>query len=66
MGRQIAICLDNKVISAPVVQERISGGNAQISGRFSTAEAQRLAIMLRAGALPVAVEILRTGQWARP
>ncbi len=58
VGRQIAICLDNKVISAPVVQERISGGNAQISGRFSTAEAQRLAIMLRAGALPVAVEIL--------
>jgi preprotein translocase subunit SecD len=58
VGRQIAICLDGKVISAPVVQERISGGNAQISGRFSTAEAQRLSIMLRAGALPVAVEIL--------
>jgi preprotein translocase subunit SecD len=58
IGRQIAIVLDGKVISAPVVQERISGGNAQISGRFSTAEAQRLAIMLRAGALPVPVEIL--------
>ena len=58
VGRQIAICLDGKVISAPVVQERISGGNAQISGRFSMAEAQRLSIMLRAGALPVAVEIL--------
>jgi len=58
VGRQIAICLDGKVISAPVVQERISGGSAQISGRFSTAEAQRLSIMLRAGALPVAVEIL--------
>ncbi len=58
VGRQLAISLDGKVISAPVVQERISGGNAQISGRFSTAEAQRLAIMLRAGALPVAVEIL--------
>jgi preprotein translocase subunit SecD len=58
VGRQIAIVLDGKVISAPVVQERISGGNAQISGNFTTAEAQRLAIMLRAGALPVPVEIL--------
>ncbi len=58
VGRQIAICLDGIVISSPVVQERISGGSAQISGRFSSAEAQRLAIMLRAGALPVAVEIL--------
>ncbi|MFP4481545.1 MAG: protein translocase subunit SecD [Thermovirgaceae bacterium] len=58
VGRQIAIVLDGKVISAPVVQERISGGNAQISGNFSTDEAQRLSIMLRAGALPVPVEIL--------
>jgi preprotein translocase subunit SecD len=58
VGRQIAIVLDGKVISAPVVQERISGGSAQISGNFTTAEAQRLAIMLRAGALPVPVEIL--------
>lgn len=46
------------VISAPVVQQRISGGEAQITGKFSTPEANRLAIMLRAGALPVAVEIL--------
>lgn len=58
VGRQIAIVLDGNVISAPVVQERISGGNAQISGSFTTAEAQRLSIMLRAGALPVPVEIL--------
>lgn len=58
IGRQIAIVLDDVVISAPVVQERISGGNAQISGRFSSAQAQRLAIMLRAGALPVPVDIL--------
>jgi preprotein translocase subunit SecD len=58
IGRQIAIVLDGKVISAPVVQERISGGSAQISGNFTTDEAQRLAIMLRAGALPVPVEIL--------
>ncbi|NLK18293.1 MAG: protein translocase subunit SecD [Synergistaceae bacterium] len=58
VGRQIAIVLDGVVISAPVVQERITGGHAQISGRFSPAEAIRLSIMLRAGALPVAVEVI--------
>ena len=58
VGKQIAILLDGMVISAPVVQQRISGGEAQITGKFSTPEANRLAIMLRAGALPVAVEIL--------
>jgi len=58
VGKQIAIVLDNVVISAPVVQQRISGGEAQITGKFTTEEANRLAIMLRAGALPVKVEIL--------
>ncbi len=58
VGKQLAIVLDGAVISAPVVQERISGGEAQISGKFSPPEAQRLSIMLRAGALPVPVEIL--------
>ncbi|MBL3593205.1 MAG: protein translocase subunit SecD [Synergistaceae bacterium] len=58
VGHQLAIVLDGAVVSAPVVQQRISGGEAQISGSFSVAEAQRLAIMLRAGALPVPVEIL--------
>ena len=57
VGRQLAIVLDNVVISAPVVQDRISGGHAQITGRFTADEAGRLAIMLKAGALPVAVEI---------
>ncbi len=57
VGKQIAIVLDDIVISAPVVQARISGGNAQITGRFTADEASRLAIMLKAGALPVAVEI---------
>jgi preprotein translocase subunit SecD len=56
--KQIAIVLDNVVISAPVVRSRISGGNAQISGNFTTPEAMRLAVMLRAGALPVAVEVI--------
>lgn len=58
INKQIAIVLDGTVISAPVVQQRISGGEAQITGSFTTEEANRLAIMLRAGALPVAVEIL--------
>ena len=57
VGKQLAIVLDDVVISAPVVQDRIAGGNAQITGRFSSEEAGRLAIMLKAGALPVAVEI---------
>ena len=57
VGKQLAIILDNVVISAPVVQDRIAGGRAQITGRFTTDEAARLAIMLKAGALPVAVEI---------
>jgi preprotein translocase subunit SecD len=56
--KQIAIVLDGTVISAPVVRSRISGGEAQISGSFSYEEAVRLAVMLRAGALPVAVEVL--------
>ncbi len=57
IGKQLAIVLDNVVISAPVVQDRIGGGRAQITGRFTNDEASRLAIMLKAGALPVAVEI---------
>lgn len=56
VGKQIAIVLDGATVSAPVVQERIAGGEAQITGSFSSDEASRLSIMLRAGALPVAVE----------
>lgn len=56
--KQIAIVLDGVVISAPVVRARISGGEAQISGNFTAGEAARLAVMLRAGALPVNVEVL--------
>lgn len=58
LDKQIAIVLDNVVISAPVVRTKISGGEAQITGGFSTEEANRLAVMLRSGALPVAVEVL--------
>lgn len=56
--RRLAIILDNHVYSAPVIQERISGGKAQISGRFDAKEARDLAIVLRAGALPAPIRIL--------
>jgi preprotein translocase subunit SecD len=57
VGKQLAIVLDGVTISAPVVQDRIVGGNAHISGRFTLDEASRLAIMLRAGSLPLEVEV---------
>ena len=50
--RRFAIVLDNKVISAPVIQEPILGGSGQISGNFSIKTAGDLAILLRSGALP--------------
>jgi SecD/SecF fusion protein len=59
VGRQLAIVLDDIVQSAPVIQERISGGNAQITGSFTTEEAHDLAIVLRAGALPAPVDIVQ-------
>lgn len=59
VGRRFAIVLDNTIYSAPVIQERISGGSAQISGAFSAKEAADLAIVLRAGSLPAPVEIIQ-------
>ncbi|HPG54210.1 MAG: protein translocase subunit SecD [Smithellaceae bacterium] len=56
--RRLAIVLDGVVHSAPVIQERISGGQAQISGNMTMEEARDLAIVLRAGALPAPVNIL--------
>lgn len=58
VGERLAIVLDNKVYSAPVIREKIAGGKAQITGRFSMEEARDLAIVLRAGALPAPVEII--------
>jgi SecD/SecF fusion protein len=58
VGRQLAIVLDNKVASAPVIRDRIPTGQAQITGRFSDAEAKDLAIILRAGALPAPVRVV--------
>ena len=59
VGRQLAIVLDDIVQSAPVIQEPIAGGRAQITGSFTTEAAHDLAIVLRAGALPAPVEIVQ-------
>ncbi len=58
VNKRLAIVLDDNVYSAPVIREKISGGRAQITGSFTDDEANDLAIVLRAGALPAPVEIL--------
>ncbi len=58
VNKRLAIVLDQKVYSAPVIQEKITGGQARITGNFTTEEAHDLAIVLRAGALPAPVHIL--------
>jgi preprotein translocase subunit SecD len=55
---RLAIVLDGVVYSAPVIQEKISGGKASITGSFTMDEARDLAIVLRAGALPAPIKIL--------
>jgi preprotein translocase subunit SecD len=58
VGRSLAIVLDRKVISAPRIQTPITGGQGQISGRFTVEAANNLAILLRAGALPAPLTIV--------
>ncbi len=58
VGKRMAIVLDNKVYSAPVIRERIGGGSGQISGNFSAQEASDLAIALRSGALSAPVKVI--------
>jgi preprotein translocase subunit SecD len=58
VGRSLAIVLDKKVISAPRIQSPITGGQGQISGRFTVEAANNLAILLRAGALPAPLTIV--------
>lgn len=57
LGRQLAVVLDGVVYSDPVIQDRITQGAATISGSFSLDEAQQLAVVLRAGALPAPLEV---------
>lgn len=52
VGKPFAIVLDDKVISAPVIREPITGGSGQISGNFTLEEANSVAMLLRAGSLP--------------
>ena len=59
VGKRFAIVLDGKVYSAPVFREAILGGRAQISGNFKAEEAQDLAAVLNAGALPAKVSVCR-------
>jgi SecD/SecF fusion protein len=57
VGQRLAIVLDGKVQSAPVIREAITTGEAVISGRFTVEEAQDLALVLRIGALPAPMHI---------
>lgn len=57
VGKRMAVVLDNKVYSAPVIRERIGGGSGQISGSFSPEEAKNIAIALRSGALSAPLEL---------
>ena len=58
IGKPLAIFLDESLISAPVVREKIAGGRAVISGQFSITDAQNLAGLLNAGALPAPVKLI--------
>lgn len=58
IGQPFAIVLDNEVISAPVIRSAIPGGSGQISGSMDFDEANRLAVLLRAGALPAELDFL--------
>ncbi len=58
IGKPVAIILDSDIISAPNVNEKISGGQAQISGGFTVEEAEKLTVQLNAGALPVSVKLV--------
>ena len=58
IGKKLAIILDNKIISAPVIRDAILGGNGQISGNFTFQSATDFALLLRSGALPAPLNII--------
>lgn len=58
VGKPFAMVLDNKVISAPVINEEIPSGRGQISGNFTIQSANDLAVLMRAGALPATLSIM--------
>ncbi len=57
VGKPLAIVLDNNVLSAPIVQQAIQGGHAQITGNFTYKQAQELAALIRSGNLPVTLNL---------
>ncbi len=62
IGKYIAVVLDDRVYSAPVVNQKISGGNSQITGNFDIREANDLANVLKAGKLPAPAKIVASEQ----
>ncbi|MEM7491709.1 MAG: protein translocase subunit SecD, partial [Pseudomonadota bacterium] len=58
IGAPFAIVLDDEVVTAPTIQSAITGGSGQITGNFTVEEANRLSILLRAGALPAELTFL--------
>ena len=58
IGKQLAIVLDGKIISAPVIRDTIASGSGQISGGFTFQSATDLALLLRSGALPAPLKII--------
>ncbi|MDC1146572.1 protein translocase subunit SecD [Candidatus Pelagibacter sp.] len=58
IGKQLAIVLDGKIVSAPVIRDAIVSGNGQISGNFTFQSATDLALLLRSGALPAPLNII--------
>lgn len=58
ISKRLAIVLDDRVYAAPVIQDKIAGGNAMISGQFTDEEARDLAIVLRSGALPAPCKVI--------
>lgn len=58
VGKRFAIVLDNQVITAPTIQQPITGGSGQISGNFTPQTANDLAVLLRAGALPATLDVV--------
>jgi len=60
VGERLAIVLDDRIYSAPVIKDRIPGGSAVIEGMFTPEEAHELALVLRSGSLPAPVKILES------
>lgn len=60
VGKELAIFLDGSIISNPIIQQKISGGQAQINGNFTAEEARDLVNNLNFGALPLPIELLNT------